>query len=257
MKRDLSKLLRDWPYEPGKINARFVEGDDGDPRLQIRLDLGVLQLALDGRPDGVTPFGAPSLLDYFEARIDQAEDDDEGEAFTLSAEDCRALWDEAIQFNHRFVALNALEDFERVFRDTSRNLRVLDIIAQHGSADEDRQALEQFRPYLTMMRTRALAARLLKDNEPAAAALAIDHGLESIQKHFEVTGEPQLFEQASEVQALRGMRDALAVGTPAPARSRKTASPRTELQRQLDVAVKAEDYELAAKLRDKINQLKE
>ncbi len=29
MSYDLTKLLRDWPYEPGQLAVRIVEGDDG------------------------------------------------------------------------------------------------------------------------------------------------------------------------------------------------------------------------------------
>ena len=32
MRRDISKLLKDWVYESGKLNARLIEADDGTPR---------------------------------------------------------------------------------------------------------------------------------------------------------------------------------------------------------------------------------
>src|SRR5262245_64616572 len=59
MNRDLSKLLREWPFQPGQITARIVTGEDGEPKVQVRLDLGIIQLNADGRPDGEKPFGFP------------------------------------------------------------------------------------------------------------------------------------------------------------------------------------------------------
>jgi hypothetical protein len=47
---DLTKLLDEWPYQPGQINVRLIEGEDGEPRVQLRLDLGIMQMRVDGRP---------------------------------------------------------------------------------------------------------------------------------------------------------------------------------------------------------------
>ncbi len=54
---DLSSILRDWPYESGQINVRLISGDDGEPKVQMRLDLGLLQMEAFGRPDGERPQG--------------------------------------------------------------------------------------------------------------------------------------------------------------------------------------------------------
>src|SRR5262245_36126569 len=44
MSSDLTRFLNEWPFEPGKLNVRLVEAEDGEPRIQVRLDLGVLQM---------------------------------------------------------------------------------------------------------------------------------------------------------------------------------------------------------------------
>ena len=69
-KKDISALLKEWPYQPGQVNARLILGTDNLERVQVRLDLGVLQMFAEGRPDGEQPFGFPSLLEYHEARVD-------------------------------------------------------------------------------------------------------------------------------------------------------------------------------------------
>ena len=102
-----------------------------------------------------------------------------------------------------------LEDFEGVIRDTTRNLRVLEFCRHFAATREDRDAMEPFRPYILMMRTRALAAQAVKEGEPKAALLAIDQGLDELRSWFDLTDRGESFEESNEVQVLRSMRDAL------------------------------------------------
>lgn len=249
MNKDLTQFLNDWPFEPSQINARVVQGADGEPKLQVRVDLGVLQMNLDGRPDGAEPEGFGSVLELFESRFDLANENSEGEEFSLSSDDCRALRDEAVQYYHRYVALMTLEDFDRVVRDTTRSLRVLDFCAAHAAEESDRTMLEQFRPYITMLRARALASRLLRDGETKAAVQAIDDGLEALGKAFAHVDEEQKFQESSEAKLLIGMREALVPKLP--------VSQTTELRQRLARALEQENYELAAILRDELRAISE
>jgi hypothetical protein len=274
MSDDLSKLLREWPFEPGKLTCRLITGEDGLDKIQIRLDLGVLQLNADGRPDGQKPFDFPSLLDYFEHELDGpsqdrehaagdlpaddptdatqspeagGDDPDRGGKQSLTPDDCAALREEAEQYYRRYLALLVLEQYDRVVRDTTRNLRVLDLCRDHAEREEDRTALEELRPLILMTLTRALASIALRDNEPKAAIVALDEGLEALRRTFAESGKPQLFEKSSEVQALRTMRNGLVPKLP--------VSQKAELKSRLAQAVREENYELAAILRDELKQL--
>ena len=256
MNRDLSKLLKEWAFQPGQINARMIQGEDGEPRVQVRLDLGIIQMFADGRPDGERPFGYPSLLEYHEAQLEQdpepepaGVDQTKSDKLVLSPDDCRGLREEAAQFYQRYLALLVLEDYDRVVRDTTRNLRVLDLCQKHAQTEEDRNILEQFRPYITMMRSRAVASQAIKDNEPKAAIHALDEGLEALRLYFADVGKPQAFEQSTEVEMLKGMRDALVPKLP--------VSQKSELKQRLAKALEQENYELAAILRDELKQIKE
>ncbi len=295
-KKDISSLLKEWPYQPGQVNARLIVGTDNLPRVQVRLDLGVLQMFAEGRPDGEHPFGFPSLLEYHEARVDgevEQEEVTEGETpkdkpelpsdppesesttdereggvsegpqddagaesprrekaeVRLTAEECRALREEAAQYYQRYVACLALDEFERVVRDTTRNLRVVDLCAQHAEGEHDRTVLEQFRAYIIMLRARALASQAIKENELKAAVVALDEALDLLKRHFTKTGNEKGFEQSSEVRMLRDMREALAPRLP--------VSQKAELRQRLQRAIETENYELAAILRDELKQLKE
>lgn len=259
MHEDISELLNTWPHTPGQLNVRLIEGQDGEPRIQIRLDLGILQLHMRGRPDGQRPNGYLSYLDYYEARIDGLEgfDDEEEPSFgsgtnarpVLSEEDCRLLREEAAQYYHRYMALLVLEDFEGVVRDTTRNLRVLDLCSAHAQNEGDRQVLEPYRPYIMMIRARAMAGQALKENEPKAALLAIDEGLDALKGYFEDAGQPEAFRESSEVQMLESMRKALVPKLP--------VSQKSELRQRLQAAIEQENYELAAILRDELRMLKD
>jgi hypothetical protein len=247
---DLSSILDQWPYEPGKINVRLIDGDDGDPRIQLRLDLGILQLRTVGRPDGVRPHGFESLLEWHEARLDEhVAGNGSAAGFVLNEDEARELREEAIQYYHRYVCLMVLEDYDGVVRDTSRNLRVLDLCAKFAETEGDRQMLEQVRPYITMMRARALASQALADNEPKAAIHAIDEGLAALKQYFSDNGQLESFEDSSEVQVLRGMREALTPKLP--------VSQKAELRQRLEQALQSENYELAAILRDELKSMKE
>lgn len=248
MSMDLTSILKDWPYEAGQITVRVIEGDDGEPKIQVRLDLGLLQMEVAGRPDGQRPYGFESLLEYYETGLDDfLAESPEGESFQLSADDCRLLREESVQYYHRYISLLVLGDSDGVVRDTSRNLRVLDLCRQYAEREEDQHVLEQFRSYITMMRTRALASQMVASNEPKAALLVIDEGVEEIRRLHEEAGMGEEWEESTEIQMLRGMRDELVMKLP--------ASQKTELRRRLQEALEQENYELAAILRDELRMM--
>ena len=55
MGKDIKILLRDWVYNPTGLQVRKIIGDDGLEKIQMRIDLGMLQFEIDGRPDGDRP----------------------------------------------------------------------------------------------------------------------------------------------------------------------------------------------------------
>ncbi len=258
MNRDISAILADWPYEHGKLNVRIIKTKGGEGRLQVRLDLGIIQMHLDGRPDGQRPHDTSSLLEYHESRLappppGPGEEPPESLApaedasLELTEEECRELRDEAIQYYHRYMALLAIDEFEGVIRDTTRNLRMVDFCAKHAANEKDREELEPFRPFIMMIRARAAAGQALKAEEPKAALLAIDEALEALRLHFAEKGELDAFEQSGEVQMLRTMRGQLVPKLP--------VSQKTELRQRLEDALSRENYELAAILRDELKLL--
>ena len=68
LSKDITPILSGWDYDPDELQVRIVAGDDGRDKIQMRIDLGLIQMELAGRPDGAAPDGLESLLDDLEAQ---------------------------------------------------------------------------------------------------------------------------------------------------------------------------------------------
>ncbi len=245
---DLRPILTGWPYEPGKITVRLVKGLDGKDKVQMRLDLGLIQMELDGRPDGRGAEGFESLLEYHQDRLRKHEEKNGTPlGFELSSEECQLLRDEALMYYHRYLSLFVLEDFGRVERDTARNLQVLDLCHHHAAQEWDRLTLEQYRPYIVMMNTRARASQAMRSGMFKSALAQVDAGIAAIREFFEKLQSPESFEESNEVQLLNDLREEISQRLPVTSLER--------LQRKLDRALNEERYEDAARLRDQIKSL--
>lgn len=243
--KDIAPLLKGWDYEPGTINVRKVTGSDGNPKLQMRLSMGLLQMEMSGRPDGERPHGFESLLDYFESQLKDHRSRNGTElGFHLTSDQCHGLREEAMQYYHRYLGLFVLEEFPAVVRDTQRNIRLMDLCAEYAMEERDRLILEQYRPYITMMNARAAASIAFEEQRYEDALKIIEQGIEGIRAFFARFGQDKLFSQTNEVKVLRNFARDI--------RKKIPVNPILELQTRLDRAISAERYEEAARLRDMI-----
>src|SRR4051812_48294401 len=248
--KDIAPLLRGWDYEPGTINVRKINGADGSQKLQMRLDLGLLQMEMHGRPDGARPHGFDSLLEYFESMLKEHEEKNGTElGFHLTSAQCQSLREEAVQYYHRYLSLFVLEDFPGVVRDTARNLRVLDLCGKYAVEEQDQLVLEQYRPYITMMNVRAAASLLVDQKQYLEALSVVDEGLNSLKEFFARFEQEEAYAHSNEVRVLKRFAREI--------RRKLPVDPIQKLQSQLDRAVKQERYEDAAKLRDEIQRKSE
>src|SRR6059058_4883116 len=183
MSLDLNSILKDWPHENGSIKVRKVAGLDGREKLQLRVDLGVLQMELTGRPDGRRPHNCESLLEYYQKRAARAEG--RGESYELTPEQCNELQQEGIQYYHRYLSLFQINDFAGVIRDTQRNLDLFEFVSDHTEREELAWSFQQFRPYVLMMNTRAKASILLGEGKFGDAMREIERGRDAIQEFFQ------------------------------------------------------------------------
>jgi hypothetical protein len=242
----LNTILSDWPHENRAIKVRKILGLDGRQKLQLRIDLGVLQMELTGRPDGVRPHGCESLLTYHQLRA--ARTAARGERYALTPEQCAELQHEGIQYYHRYLSLFQIDDFHGVARDTQRNLDLFDFVDAHTERDELSWTLQQFRPYVLMMNTRANASIFLGQGRFPEAIMAIKRGRDAIVEFFQKSHLPELAAKSSEIHFLDDWLQEVSA-----------KRPRTKLEimeREMETAVANEFYERAAEIRDTINKLK-
>jgi hypothetical protein len=244
--KDIESLLEDWPYGSGEVHARLITGQDGKDRIQVRLELGVLQMHADGRPDGQRPHGEETLLDYVSqnlSRVVELLGDDE--TFKLSRKTCQELRREAVLFYHRYMSCFALQEYERVKRDTAHNLAIIDMLKRYAEDKVDGESMEEFRPFVLMMSTKAEAYLLLEEGHVGEAEELVQRSIQRLLGMSKRHGA----RVASEIASLRDFAREFP-----PARSPARAE---RLEQRLREAVEREDFEEAAVLRDKIRQIKE
>lgn len=247
---DISNLLNEWKYKPGEPMVRRFKGADGKDKIQLRVDLGLLQMNVAGRPDGKKPAGHESLFEYYQSRLYKHPGGHEGsdEGFVLAAQDCSKLQLEAIQYHHRCICLLQLEDYAGVIRDAERNLALFDFVAKHAAAEEQAWALQQMKPQLLMILTRAHASQSLQTEDYVQAIQQVEEGLERIRRFFREHGEAEEGHPNVEAQSLEAWLEEI--------RAKRPLSPRERLERALQKAVECEDYEQAAQVRDALRNLK-
>ena len=250
MNFDISHLLEQWEYQPGQVVVRRFVGKDGAEKIQLRVALGLLQMNAHGRPDGKRPFGHPTLLDHYQAKIRQHAQKHQGNeaGFALKAEDCSKLQLEALQFHHRYICLLQLEDYAAVVRDTERNLKLFDLVEQHAHSEELAWSLQQFRPQVLMIDTRARATLKLQTEDFHGAIRQIEAGVERLREFYQHYSRHDLLDQSPEIQSLQHWLEEV--------NSRRPLTRREQLENDLHEAVKKEDYEKAARVRDALRNLK-
>ncbi len=242
--KDITAALAGWNFEPGQVNVRIIRGKDGKPKIQLRLDLGLLQMELNGRPDGKRPHNNTSELDHQLRRLEKHRKMfGEFSGFSLSASACAALRAESAMFYHRYLSLFVLEQFDAVIRDTQHSLDVLDLCHHFANEAHDRYIMEQYRPYILMMQGRSRACRAMKDGFTKTALAYLKTTLRRV---LELYPKP-LGRRSYEAQVLMTMIRELRHGIP--------MDPLTKLRRELRRAVAAEQYERAANLRDELTAM--
>jgi hypothetical protein len=245
---DLDPLLSEWPFDPSQVNARLITSADGTQKVQLRLDLGILQMHLDGRPDGQRPHGFECWLTYYKDQLNKhTESGHDDDTFVLDSLACHRLQQEAIQFYHRYLALFQLKDWHRVIRDTRRNLRAADFLATYAETEDQACSLLQFKPYMLMMNCRASAILMLENQQHIKAIDCVRSAIAEIENFLKDGDMDAGLEDCSELNFLREWIEEL--------ESTRPISQRERVERLLAIAISKEQYEKAAELRDQLARL--
>ncbi len=234
----LDHLMSDWPFSAGQILVRQIQGGDGRELLQMRVDMGIIQMEISGRPDGTNFEGSETYYDYL-ASLSFAE----GEAFQLDEERCIEIDREFYQFYHRRICWLTLKRYAEAAKDAQHTLSLMDFSSSYAPDPEWALLHEQYRPFVMFHKIQALALIQLEEAEPQDAIRLIDQGLQDLESVFEKHDAAEHFEEDAFVTKLREMRESI--------KEHYELGP--TLTEQLAEAIAAEQYELAAELRDRMD----
>ena len=232
----LDFLLSGWPYEFGEVLARVVAGADGRQVLQLRVEMGILQMETTGRPDGSRPGGCDTCYQWLQ-KLAVAEGND----FVLRGPLCLEIDREFVQYFHRRIAWLALREFDRAVADANHTLALMDFSSKFAPDEEWADMHEQYRPFVLFHRTQAAALAALERTGGAAAIAQIEAGSDLVTAAIALQDE-EATDDSELLGKLGEMKSAIA----------ELCHVEPSLAKQLAEAVASEQYELAAQLRDQL-----
>jgi hypothetical protein len=253
---DLSIITGDWPYdeEEDANNVRKVRGVDGKMKVQLRIRGGVVQWEIEGRPDGQTPHTSPSVLDYClrlvarERRAARGAD----RASCLDARLVNELGAEMFDYCRRSRALFLLGDYRRSLLDSVHGVRILRLIRDQSAEHALVLRYDRHRPSLLVDRARAEMLYHLQAGKMREALNALNRGIRDIERHLAHYDPADRAGENAERQILVDLRRSLREKYNVPLDDRELLH---SLRVEQEIAIRKENYEMAARLRDKINLL--
>jgi len=237
LKKHIDEVLKHWPYDASQLAVRIVSGKDSRDVIQMRIDMGILQLETTGRPDGTMPEGSDTYYDHL---VSQAAD--QGEELVMSEDHCNEADREFVQYYHRRVCWLTLREFPRAVDDAQHTLALMDFCRKHSPDEEWTMSHEQYRPFVLFHRTQAAALASLESSGAESAIQELNDGLDDFRNVFREYDAEEQMEDDELVQRLIEMRESL----------REQFEIGRTLAEQLNDAVESEQYELAAQLRDQL-----
>lgn len=236
--QDIDRAMRGWPFQPGVISARMVKTASGREVIQMRVELGVLQMETADRPDGQEPEGHKTYLSYLLAQAEGSS------AIDLTEEQCAEIDREFVQFYHRRICWLALREFDRAVADADHTIALMDFVVAHSTDEDWIVSHEQYRPFVLFHRTQAAALAHLEKSGAQEAVEEIDRGVAQMRQLAAEDPDEEPFDSEQLVEQLVQLKEWL----------REHYQLGRTLSEQLAEAVAAEQYELAAQLRDQIAQ---
>lgn len=256
--RDLGPILERWPDGEEGPTARVVAGTDGKLQLQLKIDCGVLQMDLDGRPDGTMPHNCPTFLDYLQRQATASMDDKAW--LEHLAENPRRVWSELdremTQFYHRRIGClavariardagdvaGAADAYRRVVRDADYTLGAMDFIRDYSHDQEYIEMHERLRPFVLWHRTIAQAHVQELQEDVDQAIEQIKRGRKEITQAYVDQGLTKWASQDPSLADLQELEQTM----------RARHAVKATLNEQLEQALANEDFEGAARIRDEL-----
>lgn len=243
MEHDIRELLESWPYDGShsENNYRRLAGADNRIIVQVREPLGIQQMEYDGRPDGLRPHDKESWLEYHRELAENHS------FYQLSDEDCQKLIQEGILFYQRYLILYQMNDWEGVARDTGRNLEYFDFLKGHVREAAHSLMVEQYRPYVMRMNSIARAWLLWRDGGHDEAVSLLKRTIRDMEALDEIPTEVFKMERQRSIKHMTEVIEEF--------EKKKPESEAEILRRELRQAILSEQFEVAARIRDRLKMI--
>ena len=207
-------------------------------------------------------FGRASMLDYCKDFVTRAargtssaapaaKETAEGRALTQELEG--ELVVEVLDYHRRCRALFHLGDYARALEDSLHCLEVLDLIRDHCT-DGSIFSYDRYRPALLVDRARAEMLLCIQNNDLRMAIAALSRGIVDIEGFYTEYEMDEHLTDCSERQVLVDLRRSLRERHNIPLNDDELLK---TLCAEQEIAISKENYEMAARLRDKIKALKQ
>ena len=147
-----------------------------------------------------------------------------------------------MQYYHRRLCWLSLREYRRAAKDADHSLAFMDFVREHSPDEEWTLSHEQYRPFVLFHRVQASSLAALQDSGPEAAISEINRGLGQFRDLFARYDAVEQYDEDELVKRLHEMRESV----------RQRYEVGRTLDEQLAEAIRAENYELAATIRDKI-----
>lgn len=245
---DLDEIIGDWECPDGELCARLVHSSDGTAHLQLRVDLGLLQMRLADRPDGTRYCGAATAIEYAAREIRRGGD--------VRELDWNELAREVAQLNFRRLGLasvaeqalrrqddrTAIEYLTQALRDIDLCFAGVQLMEEAlGSAGEH----GRLKPTLVFNRARLGAQLGVASGNYEDAIEATDRGADELDALLSGAGvEPEQRSEDPGIVYLRELSQRLRTDYNIP----------LTLRERLEAAIAADDFETAAELHEELRR---
>ncbi len=255
---DIKPILDDWPKEEKKVTARIFTDKYGQYQIQMRINCGLIQMYLEGRPDGQTIGGCQTFLEYIEQ---QAIKDGGIEEYQLSQE--ADVWEELDremnQFYYRRIALLAIGKdaqeqgnielaqmcFNRAIQDADYTLHAIAFIRDYCDDEDYAEIHQRAKSFVIWHRVIASAQQAILTDNPDEAIEIIKKGENEIKHIYKERGLTKWLKYDPSIKELYSLEKHI----------RRKYGITLTLKEQLEQALEEEDYEKAAQIRNKLNKI--
>ena len=202
MSQDIRPILAGWEFDPDRVQVRIIAGDDGPEKIQMRIDLGLMQMEVERPARRRAAAGLRVAAGVLRGR--EHAGGRRGRRRSRSGrKSARCLMREGLQYYHRYLSAFHLERYDwsrgtpRGTSDSSPSS------VKHAVRQRDRIEFDRYRPYVEMMHHRARASQALRaGRSPRGARARSTTGIKAIRRFLADYRQEDHEGECSELQFL-------------------------------------------------------